>query len=131
MSYHPRSYYQPYDEPVGKDLKYFESKFAARIEDSREYRQYARRMPSFDQGWDKLSMDISTEVVPMKAVHLPAEALDKLVAEIAYLDRLLEEQHYIKRQVQQMHADAQVRGQNPSVQRAWEKYQILLELVRK
>jgi hypothetical protein len=32
-------------EEAHKDVKYFESKFEARIEDSREYKQYVRRMP--------------------------------------------------------------------------------------
>lgn len=126
-----RNYYKPYDEPVDRDLKYFESRYGARIEDSKEYRQYSRRMPSFDKGWDQISMDMSREIVPMKAVHMPSEALEKLIRECARMERVMEEQHYDKQKIHQMYADAQVRSQNPAVQSAWEKYQMLLELVRK
>jgi hypothetical protein len=57
-----------------RDQKYFESKFEAKIEDSREYRQYVRQMPYAQ--WDgKVPFDAELKVVPMKCIHLTIDSL--------------------------------------------------------
>jgi hypothetical protein len=56
-------------EEAPRDLKYFESKFEARIEDSREYKQYSRRMPYYM--WDgKIPFDAETQVALINVSHL-------------------------------------------------------------
>ena len=66
--------YKMREEAQTKDIRYFESKFEARIEDSREYKQYVRRMP-YDM-WDgKIPFEATAQVVPMKCIHLTIEYL--------------------------------------------------------
>ena len=116
------------DEP--RDQKYFESKFEAHIEDSREYRQYVRHMPYYM--WDgKQPLDIETQVVPMKAIHLSSNNLERLIAEQRHLDSLQDDAEYGKRVWAKERTDRAVRDSNPAVEKAYQKYTMLLELARK
>jgi len=113
-----------------RDQKDFESKFEARIEDSREYKQYSRRMPYYM--WDgKLPLNTEVEVVPMKAVHLSSDNLERLIRDQERLDQLLDQQLYDKQVLAKLRKDEQVRNSNPAVEKAYRNYQILLELARK
>ena len=117
-------------EEQPRDLKYFESKFEARIEDSREYKQYVRQMPYYK--WDgREPYNVDTQVVPMKAIHLSSDNLAKLLAEQNLMDRLLDDANEGKRIWRQEHEDSRVRNQNPAVEKAYRNYQMLLELARK
>ncbi len=116
------------DEP--RDQKYFESKFEAHIQDSREYRQYVRHMPYYM--WDgKEPFDIETQVIPMKAIHLSSENLDRLIREQRYMEDMLSDAEYGKNIVRQLRADERVRDDNPAVAKAYRNYLTLLELARK
>ena len=127
------SYMKPakqFAEEQPRDLKYFESKFEARIEDSREYKQYVRQMPYYK--WDgREPYNVDTQVVPMKAIHLSSDNLAKLLAEQNLMDRLLDDANEGKRIWRQEHEDSRVRNQNPAVEKAYRNYQMLLELARK
>jgi len=113
-----------------RDLKYFESKFDARIEDSREFKQYARQMPYYS--WDgKEPYTVDTQVVPMKAIHLSSDNLAKLLAEQNLMDILMKDADEGKRIWRQEREDSRVRDQNPAVEKAYQKYLMLLELARK
>jgi hypothetical protein len=117
-------------EEQPRDLKYFESKFEARIEDSREYKQYVRQMPYYK--WDgREPYNVDTQVVPMKAIHLSSDNLAKLLAEQNLMDRLWDDANEGKRIWRQEHEDSRVRNQNPAVDKAYRNYQLLLELARK
>lgn len=118
-------------EEVSRDVRYFESKFEARIEDSREYKQYVRQMPSFEHGWDKLPFEMDTQVVPMKCIHLTRDNLARLIAEQHRMDVLESDAQYGKKIVTMLHADERVRDDNPAVQKAYRNYLTLLELARK
>jgi len=121
------------------DLEYFASKFEARIEDSREYNQYAMHPPSYHQDfYDADNCRMKTEIMPMKAIHLTSDNLARLVAEQDQLQRQNEDiirlsdadrQH--RRMWTQLYEDKQVRDSNPAVEKAYQKYVILLELARK
>jgi hypothetical protein len=112
-----------------RDLKYFESKFDARIEDSKEYRQYVRRMHYAD--WDgRVPMDVEAQVVPMKAIHLSSDNLAKLLAEQNLMDILMKDADEGKRIWRREREDSRIRDQNPSVEKAYQKYLMLLELAR-
>jgi hypothetical protein len=112
-----------------RDLKDFESKYEARIEDSREYKQYSRRQPYYM--WDgKVPLNTEVEVVPMKAIHLSSDNLERLVRERESMERQLEQAEYDKRIVYQLRADERVRNTNPAVAKAWRNYTTLLELAR-
>jgi hypothetical protein len=111
-------------------FKDFESKYEARIEDSREYRQYIRRTPY--PTWDgKMSFDTDVEVVPMKAVHLTTDSLERLIRNEERIDMLESDAEYGKKVVSMLRADERVRDDNPAVAKAYRNYLTLLELARK
>ncbi len=117
-------------DEVPRDLKYFEAKFEARIEDSREYKQYVRRMPYMD--WDgKLPLDTAAEIVPMKSIHLTHDNLERLLREQEYIQRLESDAEYSKKVVGMLRADERIRDSNPAVAKAYRNYLTLLELARK
>ena len=129
MTYNTYSYDKMRAE-ASRDVKDFESKFEARIENSREYKQYTRRMPYYM--WDgKLPLDTDVEVVPMKAIHLSSDNLERLIRDQERLDQLLDQQLYDKQVIAKLHKDEQVRNNNPAVEKAYQKYVMLLELARK
>ena len=124
------------DKMTGKPVEYtdwhkiFQQKFEACIEDSERYRQYIRRMPY--NKWDgKEPFDIDTEVVPMKAVHLSHDNLERLVRQQELIEGLERDAEYHKRLHSMTYADARIRENNPAVAKAYEKYLMLLELARK
>ena len=82
--------------------------------------------------WDgKLPMNIETQVVPMKAVHLSSENLEKLIAEQELIQHLKYDAEQGKRIWAEERKDAAVRTTNPAVEKAYQKYVMLLELARK
>jgi hypothetical protein len=112
-----------------RDLKYFESKFEARIEDSREYKQYVRRMPYAD--WDgRIPFDVEVQTIPMKAIHLTTENLERLVREQEHLQHLQSDADYGKKLWNMLREDERVRDRNPAVAKAYRNYLTLLELAR-
>ena len=129
MTYNTYSY-DKMRADASRDVKDFESKFEARIENSREYKQYTRRMPYYM--WDgKLPLDTDVEVVPMKAIHLSSDNLERLIRDQERLDQLLDQQLYDKQVIAKLRRDEQVRNNNPAVEKAYQKYVMLLELARK
>jgi hypothetical protein len=130
MTYNYNDYLQhTYSKREPRDIEYFESKFEARIEDSREYRHYERQMPYY--AWDgKEPYNIDTQIVPMKAIHLSSDNLAKLLAEQNLIDILMKDANEGKRIWRQEREDSRVRSQNPTVEKAYRNYQVLLELAR-
>jgi hypothetical protein len=124
--------YNAYDKmraEAPRDHKDFESKYEARIEDSREYRQYVRQMPYYM--WDgKVPLNTKVEVVPMKAIHLSRDNLERLVREQDLMDKLMDDAEYGKKLWLKEGADRAVREANPAVDKAYRNYQMLLELAR-
>jgi len=125
--------YTAYDKmraEAPRDSKYFESKFEARIEDSREYKQYVRRMP-YDM-WDgKVPFNVEPQVVPMKAIHLTIDNLERLIREQELMEHLQSDADYGKKLWTMLRADERVRDENPAVAKAYRNYLTLLELARK
>ena len=113
-----------------RNLKDFESKYEARITDSTEYKQYIRRMPY--NMWDgKIPFDSEVEVVPMKAIHLTRDNLERLIQEQDRMDRLMNDAEFGKKLWTKERTDKAVRDSNPAVEKAYQKYVMLLELARK
>jgi hypothetical protein len=113
------------------DLEYFTSKFECRVEDSREYNQYVRPAPYYRDVCSSDDFKMETKITPMKAIHLTSENLAKLVAEQEHMQRLNEEAGYVKKIWAKEHKDQMVRDANPAVEKAYQKYVMLLELARK
>ena len=113
-----------------EDQRYFEAKFDARIEDSREYKQYVRRMPYIN--WDgKIPFDAELKVIPMKAIHLSSDNLERLFKEQEQMDIMMSDAEYGKKIVRMLREDERVRDDNPAVAKAYRNYLTLLELARK
>ena len=114
------------------ELEHFVSKFECRVEDSREYNQYTRQSPSYHRDfYDSDNFKMKTEIVPMKAIHLTSDNLAKLVAEQEHMQRLSDDVERSKRMWVQQLEDREVRDSNPAVEKAYQKYVMLLELARK
>jgi len=121
--------YKIREEPH-KDIRYFESKFEARIEDSKEYKQYVRRIP-YDM-WDgKVPFNVEAQVVPMKCIHLTTDNLDRLIREQEIMGHLEKDAEYGKKLWTMLREDERVRDDNPAVAKAYRNYLTLLELARK
>ena len=129
MSYN-FDYRVKHQDTVG-DLEYFASKFECRIEDSREYNQYVRPMPYYRDVCSSDNWRMETKITPMKAIHLTSDNLAKLVAEQEHMQRLSDDAEQGKRMWIQSREDRQVRDSNPVVEKAYQKYMMLLELARK
>jgi hypothetical protein len=113
------------------DLEYFISKFECRVEDSRVYNQYVRPAPYYRDFCGSDSFQIETKILPMKAIHLTSDNLARLVAEQEHLQRLTDDREYSKKIWADASRDQMVRYKNPAVEKAYQKYVILLELARK
>jgi hypothetical protein len=120
-----------YSKHEYRGIEYFQSKFECRIEDSREYNQYVRPVPQYRDFYDTSSYKIETQVVPMKAIHLTSDSLNRLVSEQEHIQHLEQDAREGKRIWQQEREDRLVREHNPAVEKAWRNYQMLLELCRK
>lgn len=117
--------------PISIEQRMFEHAFRARVEDSKEYRQYKQYNP-YEQDRFKYSYQMDhMDVVPMKAIHLPDEYFDKLIRQQRYLEDLERDAAYGKKIVTMLHQDECVRDDNPAVAKAYRNYLALLELARK
>jgi hypothetical protein len=66
----------------------------------------------------------------MKAIHLSSDNLAKLLAEQNLMDILMKDADEGKRIWRREREDSRIRDQNPSVEKAYQKYLMLLELAR-
>jgi hypothetical protein len=73
---------------------------------------------------------METKVVPMKAIHISTDNLNRLIAEQELMYNLKKDAEEGKRIWIKECEDKRVRNQNPAVEKAWRNYQILLELAR-
>jgi len=122
--------YVKHRDNVG-DLEYFISKFECRVEDSRVYNQYVRPAPYYRDFCGSDSFQTETKILPMKAIHLTSVNLARLVEEQEHLQRLTDDREYSKKIWADASRDQMVRDKNPAVEKAYQKYQMLLELARK
>jgi hypothetical protein len=131
MAYNTYAYDKIRAEDQPRNQKYFESKFEARIEDSKEYRHYMRQVPHYRDFHDLTSYKLETEIVPMKAIHLSSNNLERLIAEQRHLDSLQNDAEEGKRLWAEARRDRMIRDENPAVEKAYQKYTMLLELARR
>lgn len=133
MAINYNDYQQQYDtNDHTHGIGLFQSKFDCRIEDSEKFNQYVRSMPYHRDYYTTSSThDLETKVIPMKAIHLTADSLAKLVAEQEQMQHMKLDAEQGKRLWRQEREDAAVRAGNAAVEKAWRNYQTLLELCRK
>jgi len=113
------------------DLEHFVSKFECRVEDSREYNQYVRPTPYYRDVCSSDDWRMETKILPMKAIHLTSDNLARLVAEQELMENLSADAEYGKKVWAEERKDQIVRKENPAVEKAYQKYLMLLELARK
>jgi hypothetical protein len=114
-----------------EDFDNFISKFECRIEDSREYNQYVRPTPYYRDVCSSDDWRMETKITPMKAIHLTSANLARLVAEQEHIQHLSKDAEYGKKHWEHERRDSMVRNGNPAVEKAYQKYVMLLELARK
>jgi hypothetical protein len=113
-----------------RDIEYFQGKFDCRIEDSQRYNQYVRQSPYYRDFYDSGDYKMETKVVPMKAIHISTDNLNRLIAEQEHMLNLQKDAEEGKRLWIRDCEDRRVRNQNPAVEKAYRNYQMLLELAR-
>jgi len=113
------------------DFECFISKFECRIEDSREYNQYVRPAPYYRDVCGSDDFRMETKITPMKAIHLTSDNLARLVAEQERMERMENDAEQGKQVWREKIRDRAVRDANPAVEKAYQKYVMLLELARK
>jgi hypothetical protein len=122
--------YYSKDEGGHKTIEFFQHKFDCRIEESRQYNQYVRQTPYHRDFYDGSRWDTETKVIPMKAIHISTDNLNRLVAEQELMYNLKKDAEEGKRLWIRDCEDRRVRNQNPAVEKAYRNYQMLLELAR-
>jgi len=115
------------DEVFDKFIRTFE----CRIEDSREYNQYVKPMPYYRDVCSSEDWRMETKITPMKAIHLTKDNLARLVGQEEQILHLKNDAEYGRQCRQDQRRDSLIRDQNPSVEKAYQKYLFLLELARK
>jgi len=115
------------DEVFDKFIRTFE----CRIEDSREYNQYVKPMPYYRDVCSSEDWRMETKITPMKAIHLTKDNLARLVSQEEQILHLKNDAEYGRQCRQEACRDSLIRDQNPSVEKAYQKYLFLLELARK
>jgi hypothetical protein len=120
----------PYLKNEPRDIEYFQGKFDCRIEDSQRYNQYVRQSPYYRDFYDSGDYKMETKVLPMKAIHISTDNLNRLIAEQEHMYNLQKDAEEGKRLWIRDCEDRRVRNENPAVEKAYRNYQMLLELAR-
>lgn len=117
------------DETVGEFLK----RYQATAELSR-HKMYARRIPIRYNEWlqngGPIPFDQAVEREPMVEINMPQERFRALIETERWTGKVEQEVEYYKKRYWQELEDDKIRQRNPSVKKAWEQYQMLLELAR-
>ena len=133
IGYKKRKMEYNYTEEEHRDLKRFQQRFEAHITESKDYRRafYTRSPTDYSYYQPGTAMhEMEHRVEPLVAIHMPREQFDRLMDEQTRIDRWRDEAEYAKRVLTNLRKDEQVRDTNPVVQKAYEKYLMLLELAR-
>lgn len=97
-------------------------------------RLYQKRQPMRYTDWtangSPIPFDITVEREPMVEVNMPQHRFRELVERERWYGRLEQESEYYRSIVEQYRNDERVRDRNPAVQKAWQKYIMLLEMAR-
>jgi hypothetical protein len=119
-----------------KEQEFF-NKFDMRVEQSR---RKLRRIPNMWQhtnAWNHTISDAATyQTLPIEEVDcvdilMPADRLQDIIAYITDCEDSVRQQHTDRQLMYRYEQDRYVRLNNPAVEKAYQKYVILLELARK
>lgn len=128
----PYNYYQQQYDTTEDTFRTFLKKYEAIAEKSRD-KYYAKREPISYRPWDTNAIsyeDFRVNREPYVEVSMPEHKLNELVEKERWFEKVADDCEYYKTIVKQHRDDEIVRSKNPAVQTAWEKYQMLLRLVK-
>ena len=124
------NYQYEYLQEEQSDIKRFQQRFEAHITESREYKHSVRQPLDYQYKLGTASYNMDYRVEPCVAIHLPKVQFDRLMDDQHRMDRWREEAEYAKGFMKRHIADERVRDTNPTVEKAYQKYLMLLELCR-
>lgn len=114
-------------------VKQFCSKYQAEASLSK-HKLYAKRLPIRYQDWldQGASIPFDQEVYrePMVEINMPQDKFRDLVEADRWTGQMEAEARYYKERYMQEVEDDKIRHRNHAVKKAWEQYQMLLELAR-
>lgn len=114
-------------------VKQFCGKYQAQAELSRD-KVYAKRLPVRYQDWldqgGGVPFDQEVYREPMVEINMPQDKFKDLVEADRWYGQMEAEARYYKERYMQEVEDDKIRHRNPTVKKAWEQYQMLLELAR-
>jgi hypothetical protein len=132
-------YYNNYFNKPREDLSpeaevdRFLKKYESRASISQRERYY-KRVPLSYTDWLKDGANIpfhqEVEHEPMIEVYIPKHRFQDLVEREKIIRRIEEENCDLKYMVEQQENDNRIRNENPAVKKAWDNYQLLLNLCR-
>lgn len=106
-------------------------RYNVQITESEHRRARREAVPNWSMDYTKYSpVEYRVEYEQLVALHMPRESLDRLLALEPKLEYTHDQLNRYTRKEQADYQDAQVRENNPTVKKAWEKYQMLLGLAR-
>lgn len=119
---------------MNKELEQFCNDYEAHAEVSRK--QYARRKPfSLTEyrmtAMEAYDMESYIEREPYIELSIPQHRLHELLIQHHQYKLLRQEHHYAEQAIKRECEDKLVRMENPAVMKAYERYQVLLEMSRK
>jgi len=122
-----------YSDEELRDTKRFQERFDAHVTESKEYRRAFYTRPPMDYSYYQPGTamhEMEHRVEPLVAIHMPRDQFDRLMDEQTRMDSWRAEAEYAKKVLTNLRKDERVRDDNPVVQKAYEKYLMLLELAR-
>jgi hypothetical protein len=121
---------------IDKSVNKFLHKYSARAKISdREY--YQRYRPNSYKIWEEYdyygphTASYQVDREPMVEMYVPQDAFRKLVEREEEIEDLIRGREWEHNIVQNLREEEKIRDANPAVRLAWEKYAMMLELVRK
>lgn len=134
MNYYNTTYdYTSQTLSAQDETKQFLGKYNAQADLSR-HKLYARPKLIRYQDWLKDGANIPFEQEidrePMVEIYMPQDKFRDLVERDRWVGQMEAEARYYKQRYMQEIEDDKIRHQNHAVKKAWEQYQMLLELAR-
>jgi hypothetical protein len=121
------------DRSPEEETNYFLKRYEAQAGLSRG-KMYYKRQPIRYTDWIKdgspMPFDLTVDQEPYVEINIPQHRFKELVEQEKYKRYLEERADYDARIVDSLRKDERVRDSNPAVQKAYEKYLMLLELAR-
>ncbi len=134
MTYYNKKYdYASQTLSAEDQVKQFCNKYQAQAELSRN-KVCAKRLPVRYQDWldqgGGIPFDQEVYREPMVEINMPQDKFRDLVEADRWYGQMEAEARYYKERYMQEVEDDKIRHRNPTVKKAWEQYQMLLELAR-